>query len=160
ADGSTFAAFDAATDHLTLPVSAALAGKAWGSGGPAWVADVAADPDFIRRDAAAADGLHAAFSFPVCGGDVCGTMSFFRRRSLPADGRLLHVLGGIAIQAGEYFRRRRAEEALRDSEEQARLVADAIPHLVWSCDATGRQLGANSYWHDYTGQPAGEIEAL
>jgi PAS domain S-box-containing protein len=160
AEAGAFAAFGAVTDHLALPVSAVLAGKAWGSAGPVWVPDVAADPEFLRRDAAAASGLHAAFSFPLSGGDVAGTMSFFSRHVLPADSRLLHVLGAIAVQAGEFFRHRRAEDALRESEEQARFIADAIPHLVWSSDAAGRQLGANSYWHEYTGQPAGEIQAL
>jgi PAS domain S-box-containing protein len=159
-EGAHFSTFDAATSDLTLPVSAVLAGQAWDAGVPAWVADVASDPSFVRRDAAAADGLHAAVSFAIEGGDVAGTMSFFSRAAQASDGRLLHVLGSIATQASEFFKRRRAEEALRESEEHARLVAEAMPHMVWSADVSGRPLGANSDWHDYSGQAAAQNSAL
>jgi PAS domain S-box-containing protein len=47
--------------------------------------------------------------------------------------------------------RRRAEEALRESEEQLRLVIDTIPTLVWSCRPDGAVDYVSRRWSEYTG---------
>jgi PAS domain S-box-containing protein len=46
-----------------------------------------------------------------------------------------------------------AEAALRDSEERSRLMADAIPQIVWVTDAEGRVEFFNRQWSEYTGVP-------
>src|SRR5919197_916208 len=45
----------------------------------------------------------------------------------------------------------RGEEALRESEEQLRLVIDTIPTLVWSCRPDGAFDYVNRRWSEYTG---------
>lgn len=57
-----------------------------------------------------------------------------------------------------------AEAALRESEARFRLMADAVPQIVWITDAEGRTEFFNKQWSDYTGaayQPttANEIAA-
>src|SRR5262252_2519492 len=47
--------------------------------------------------------------------------------------------------------RSRAEEALRNSEEQLRLVIDTIPTLVWSCRPDGAFDYVSRRWSEYTG---------
>jgi PAS domain S-box-containing protein len=47
--------------------------------------------------------------------------------------------------------RSRAEEALRKSEEQLRLVIDTIPTLVWSCRPDGAFDYVSRRWSEYTG---------
>src|SRR5215468_6203007 len=47
--------------------------------------------------------------------------------------------------------RGRAEEALRKSEEQLRLVIDTIPTLVWSCRPDGAFDYVSQRWSEYTG---------
>ena len=47
--------------------------------------------------------------------------------------------------------RSRAEEALRESEEQLRLVIDTIPALVWSCLPDGAFDYVSRRWSEYTG---------
>ena len=47
---------------------------------------------------------------------------------LDSDGRFVGALGFFA----DITERRRADEALRESERQARLLADAMPHIVWT----------------------------
>ncbi|MDT8759423.1 PAS domain S-box protein [Sphingomonas psychrotolerans] len=47
--------------------------------------------------------------------------------------------------------RKEAEDALRASEAQFRLMADAVPQIVWITDAEGRVAFFNKHWSDYTG---------
>ncbi|HEX8940456.1 MAG TPA: PAS domain S-box protein, partial [Candidatus Limnocylindrales bacterium] len=57
-------------------------------------------------------------------------------------------LVGVAVDATE---RRRADEALRASEARARLLADAMPQIVWTAGPDGRVEEFNQRWFDYTG---------
>ncbi|MFC7739164.1 PAS domain S-box protein [Roseomonas sp. GCM10028921] len=47
--------------------------------------------------------------------------------------------------------RARAEAQLRESEARLRLMADAVPQIVWITDAEGRAEFFNRHWSDYTG---------
>ena len=47
--------------------------------------------------------------------------------------------------------RKRAEQALRKSEERLRAMADAIPNIAWSADAAGNIDYLNDWWYLYTG---------
>ncbi len=46
-----------------------------------------------------------------------------------------------------------AERAMKDSEARFRLIANAIPQLVWSADAEGVNDYLNSRWREFTGLP-------
>ncbi|MGN7160525.1 PAS domain S-box protein [Sphingomonas sp. SAFR-052] len=59
-------------------------------------------------------------------------------------------LVGSSIDISE---RKRAEERLRQSEAQFRLMADAVPQIVWITDAQGRMEFFNKQWADYVGVP-------
>ena len=45
-----------------------------------------------------------------------------------------------------------AQDALRQSEEQFRVLAEAMPQFVWVSDAEGKVEYVNPRWTDYTGQ--------
>ncbi len=49
--------------------------------------------------------------------------------------------------------RKQAEAALRQSEQRFRLMADAVPQIVWITDAQGQVQFFNKQWSDYTGVP-------
>jgi PAS domain S-box-containing protein len=55
--------------------------------------------------------------------------------------------------------RAQAEAALRESERRFRLMADAVPQIVWITDAEGRAEFFNRQWADYTGVPYEPIMA-
>ncbi|WP_128565166.1 PAS domain S-box protein [Methylobacterium crusticola] len=46
-----------------------------------------------------------------------------------------------------------AEAELRESEARFRLMADAVPQIIWMTDAEGRVEFFNRQWSDYTGVP-------
>ncbi|MDQ4043874.1 MAG: PAS domain S-box protein, partial [Chloroflexota bacterium] len=58
-------------------------------------------------------------------------------------------IGGITE---DITKRKQIEDALRESEERFRAVADLVPDLLWSNDATGHTDWFNQRWIEYTGQ--------
>ena len=64
-----------------------------------------------------------------------------------ADGRIVEWLGVNT----DIDSRKQAEQALRDSEERFRILAEAMPHLVWQTDANGEPDYVNSRWRELTG---------
>ncbi len=53
--------------------------------------------------------------------------------------------------------RRRAEEALEESESRFRTLADNISQLVWMADESGAIVWFNRRWFEYTGTTAAEV---
>nr|WP_274382919.1 PAS domain S-box protein [Methylorubrum extorquens] len=66
-----------------------------------------------------------------------------------ADGRP----GNLLVVTVDLTERHDAEERLRASEARFRLMADAVPQIVWITDAEGRAEFFNKQWSDYTGVP-------
>jgi PAS domain S-box-containing protein len=54
--------------------------------------------------------------------------------------------------------RKDAEQALRESEERFRTVADNVPQLIWTNDARGRANYFNRRWYEYSGLSYEESE--
>jgi PAS domain S-box-containing protein len=66
------------------------------------------------------------------------------------DFRLFDVL---ARQAADLIERTRAEEALRESEERFRLIANTAPVIIWMSDVSKDYTYINQTWRTLTGQP-------
>ncbi|RIH81559.1 Alkaline phosphatase synthesis sensor protein PhoR [Calidithermus terrae] len=60
---------------------------------------------------------------------------------------------GVGAVVQDISERKRAEEELRASEERFRLMADAVPQVIWMTDAQGRAEFFNREWTDYCGVP-------
>ncbi|WP_232297998.1 PAS domain S-box protein [Nitrosospira sp. NpAV] len=54
--------------------------------------------------------------------------------------------------------RRRAESALRESEERFRTIVNTIPQLAWIAEPDGSRVWYNQRWYDYTGTTPEEME--
>jgi len=50
------------------------------------------------------------------------------------------------------------EEALRESEQQFRALADSIPNLAWWANGDGYITWYNQRWYEYTGTTPEQIE--
>jgi PAS domain S-box-containing protein len=76
---------------------------------------------------------------------------YFERRHqrIPPAARI--AAGPVAVP--EFFQRKRMEEALRASEQRFRILAEVIPQIVWTTDASGAVDYLNPRWREYTGVP-------
>jgi PAS domain S-box-containing protein len=63
----------------------------------------------------------------------------------------LSLLREVTARSWAHVERVRAVAALRESEARFRLMADAVPQIVWITDAQGRTEFFNKQWSDYIG---------
>ena len=105
--------FESISRTRTFPSGAGLPGRIWRSGKPAWIPDVATDPNFSRAPSAADAGLRGAFGFPILLGDeVVGVMEFFSQETRQPDQDLSDMIASVGFQIGQFHERKRAEEKL------------------------------------------------
>ena len=111
-----------ANRRVTFPHGVGLPGRVWSTGRATWIADVVHDPNFPRAAAAAKDGLHGAFGFPIIGaGGFLGVMEFFSTEIREPNAAVLELFDGIGGQVGQFIERKRAEAEL----EHAKVAAEA-----------------------------------
>ncbi|HZP42685.1 MAG TPA: PAS domain S-box protein [Candidatus Binatia bacterium] len=136
--------FVARSRSATFAPGEGLPGRVWTTGDPVWIADVGRDGNFPRAAEASADGLHTGFAFPIrTRAGVLGVVEFFKRRAEAPDAALLRLLGVIGHQLGLFLERKEAEEALRESEERARLIVETAYDALVTMDADGIVRGWN-----------------
>ncbi|HSE38177.1 MAG TPA: MASE1 domain-containing protein, partial [Blastocatellia bacterium] len=127
--------FESICYERTFSLGVGLPGRVWASLKPAWIPDVTSDDNSPRAPFAAREGLRAAFGFPILSGErALGVIEFFSHEIREPDDRLLAMVAGIGSQIGQFLEQKRAEEALRQSEEQLRLALEAANMGVWDYD--------------------------
>lgn len=60
-------------------------------------------------------------------------------------------VGGVLVTVIETTSKKKAEDALRESERRFRAMADNIPNLAWMANPDGGIFWYNKQWYDYTG---------
>ncbi len=99
-------AFRQESQSITFARGVGLPGRVWKSGKPSWITDVVSDPNFPRADAAAQEGLHSGFAFPMKSGtEIVGVIEFFHRDIQKPDKELLAMFASIGLQIGQFIQR-------------------------------------------------------
>ena len=127
--------FEAMTRQSKFPPGVGLPGRVWSSGRPEWIADVTNDGNFPRAPAATKEGLHTGIGFPIkLGDEVVGVMECFSHEIEEPDTDFLEMAGNIGSQLGQFIERKRAEDALRESERrlQVAMVAGQMGAWEWN----------------------------
>ncbi|MBD0284807.1 MAG: PAS domain-containing protein [Flavisolibacter sp.] len=65
---------------------------------------------------------------------------------------------GTVIEVRDTTEEKKAEQALRISEERFRLLTNTIPQIVWTVDKEGKTEYVNDQWYTYTGQTPEEAQ--
>ncbi len=138
-------------EHLSFARGVGLPGRAWESGRAVGVADVAADSSFRRASAAAADGVHGAFAFPILVGDeVIGVLDF-ETVEVRSSSETLAMMGALGSQLGHFVQGKRVEDALLEHSQNLATTLDSIAHALIATDASGRVTRMNPIAERLTG---------
>jgi PAS domain S-box-containing protein len=90
------------------------------------------------------EGLRAALGFPIkLADEVVGVMECFSLEPKEPDNDFLEIVGSIGAQLGQFMERKRAEEALRNSEAQLHAVTKVTPVMLAQCSRDLRYLFVN-----------------
>ncbi len=137
--------FRKASLEMTFAPGSGLPGQVWAAKKPVWMPDVTQEGNFPRAMAARPAGLKAGLGIPVmAGSEVIAVLEFFVRAPRQEDEHLTGIVSSIAAQLGAVILHKRAETALRQSENQLRAVVDAEPECVKIMTANGILLQMNA----------------
>lgn len=161
-DSTAVAPFRAASLPERIPPNVGLLGRVWATRELHWIADVTKDPGFFRRAVAHAVGLRAAVAAPVFArGEVVAVIEFLVGGGREVDDRRMGVLSAVAAQLGSGIERKRAENALRESEARWRTLVEHAPEAIMVLDlARGTFVSANENAARLFGIPAERLLTL
>lgn len=119
--------FHQASLSLIVALNQGLPGQIWKSNQPLWIEDIlqTSELTFLRAAIATECGLKTAFGVPlVSEGEVLTILVFFKRSQTAYDANLLQLVQAIALQLGLLMRRKQAEDALRQANQELQRLAN------------------------------------
>jgi diguanylate cyclase (GGDEF)-like protein/PAS domain S-box-containing protein len=127
----------------TLPQSGLLA-RTLQTAKPIWISEISHDPYYVHTPGIREAGLRAGFAFPIqAGGDILGIMEFFSQQPQSIDLEMLQSANFIGRHIGQFFQRKQAEEALKESEAHFRSLVEQASDSFYVHDVNGRFLDVN-----------------
>lgn len=102
-------------------------GEVFSDATPMWILNVADSTVYLRKEAAMAAGLKAAFAFPILvGKKVVAVIEFYDTKSKIPDEALLGVMGNVGKQLGQIFERAQFQERAQLLETVIASANDAV----------------------------------
>jgi PAS domain S-box-containing protein len=137
-------AFDAISRATEFAPGQGLAGWVWQRAQPIWMVDATSEAELPRAPAAETVGLRGAVAFPILlDREVLGVVEFFDSVARPPDEEQLATLSAIGSQIGQFLRRKRAEENLRENEKRFRALIEHSSDAILMFDGQGTILYAS-----------------
>lgn len=151
-----------------FPFGNGLPGSVWSSRQPKWIPHLADESNFVRTHLAYAAGFKAGLGIPIIAHTTPGTnpevlavLVFFMSESCEEDKRLVEIVSTVATQLGSLMQRKRAEEALRESETRYRTLVKQTSEGIFLVDAeTKRILEANEAFANLLGYTCEQLAEL
>ena len=137
--------------HSRVPVGELKIGLIAKGRQPHLTNDVVNDPRISDSAWANEQGLVAFAGYPLLVEDrVVGVMAMFARYPLTED--TVEAIATVAAPIAQGIERKRAEEALRASEEKFRILADTAPVMIWVSGVDKLCTFFNKQWLVFTGR--------
>jgi len=114
---------------FSFSIGAGTPGLAWAQRQPIWTSDITDDACFKRKTLMAELGLCASVAFPILADEsVIGVMLFFSKTNREHDEVLRRMLSDAGHQIGQFVKRKRSEDAVRELNQQLDLFAKITAH--------------------------------
>jgi two-component system sensor histidine kinase/response regulator len=156
--GEHFPELERLTRGRLFPPGEGLPGRAWRERSPLWVADLGAGGNPPRATVASRAGLATALVLPILSGaESIGALEIYSRRQRRPDPDLIAVLRTLGAQVGQFIARKRAEQALRDSEALYHSLVETLPMSLFRKDRAGRFTFGNQRFCDSLRRPLDQI---
>ena len=127
--------FESISRDLVFERRVGIPGRVWETAKPHWITNLAADDNFPRISCAVEEGLRSAYGFPSLLGDrVTGVLEFFSHELREPDEEMIKWISAVGNHIGQLIERKRAEEALRDSEVHFRMVSESASDAMITVD--------------------------
>lgn len=137
-----------------------LPGRVFASGQAEWIADVRADPRFIRNTLAGQLEVGAGIAFPVLvESDVVAVMEFFAAGAESPDDGLLETMVAVGTQLGRVVERNRVRQMIMDRDRKlvaAQRIA-GLGYWEWS-PITGKLHWTDELYRLYGLNPGEHID--
>jgi len=154
-----FDKFSKYTEGLTFAKGSGLPGRTWSEKQPVWVQDVTLDPNYLRASIAKEVGIKTGVAFPVIANDeVVYIMIFYHVKAREKDDGLVKLISTILAQLGMLIERKKAEDALYESEQKLKAILDNAPLVIYAKDTQGRYLFVNKQHENIFNINKGELE--
>ncbi|MBI3005871.1 MAG: PAS domain S-box protein [Ignavibacteriales bacterium] len=124
--------------RTTIGYGSDIPGKVWVGGKPMWLKELAIGQENPRNVQLKELGFHTAVAFPIRDLiSLLGVIVLFRQEHRDLDKNLIEMFLSLGTQIGDFVKRKRAEEALQQSEQRFRALIEQSSDAITLLSAKG-----------------------